>query len=381
MSAGLRPLWDLLDGQVAAGRMPGYVAAVRHRGEAHVRAGGSAALGDAEPLQPGALFRIASLTKPVAAVLTLALVEDGVLALDDEVGRWLPELAAPRVLAEPAGALHATVAARRPVVVRDLLTMTFGLGHLEDPAPLRRAMEEAGLAPGPLPPAVGHDEFLARLGALPLAHQPGERWLYHTGYDVLAVLLARATGRPLGEVLAERVLHPLGMTSTGFWTREPQRLTTSYAPATEGGLEPFDAPGGVFAAPPAFESLSCGLLSTAADHLTFLTALLDGGRGVLSRESVALMTSDRLGPGQRASAAAMLEPGCSWGLGVEVAVEPGRPWSTPGRFGWCGGLGTTGYADPARQVAAVLFTQRMMGGPEGGFDAFWACLHSCLAEG
>ncbi|GAB7193455.1 serine hydrolase [Kineococcus sp. NUM-3379] len=371
------PVWDLLDGQVASGHLPGYAAAVWSDGRTHVRCGGSTALGGPRPVRPDTLFRTSSLTKPVAGALTLALAEDGVLGLDDEVARWLPELAAPRVLADPAGPLGETVPARRPVLVRDLLTMTFGLGWLQDPTPLQQAVWNAGLAPGPLPPAMGHDEFAARLGSLPLAHQPGERWLYHTGSDVLAVLLARATGRPLGQVLAERVLEPLGMTSTAFRAQDPARLATAYAPGPD-GLEVFDPPEGVFARQPVFESLSSGLVSTAGDHLAFLVALLTGGGGVLSAGSVREMTSDQLTAAQRAGAAGMLDPGCSWGLDVEVAVGPGHPWSTPGRFGWSGGLGTTAYADPARGLLGVLFTQRMMSGEPGEFDVFWRRLHDCV---
>ena len=382
MGAPLRltPLWEQLDVQVAAGRFPGYVAGVSYRGEVQVHASGTLAADGAGPVRADSLFRVASLTKPVAGALTLALAEDGVISLDEEVGRLLPELAAPRVLADPAGPLTDTVPASRPVAVRDLLTMTFGLGWLQDPTPLQQAVAEAGLAPGPLPPAVGHDEFMARLGSLPLAYQPGERWLYHTGSDVLAVLLARAVGRPLSEVLRERVLGPLGMADTGFRAADPGRLATSYAPG-ERGLTVFDPPEGSFARPPVFESLSCGLVSTVPDQLAFLSALLAGGRGVLSPGSVALMTSDRLTAAQRAGAAGVLEPGCSYGLHVGVAVERTSPWNTPGRFGWDGGLGTTAWADPAREVVGVLFTQRMMSGATGEFDGFWRCLSSCLPPG
>ena len=375
-AAALAPVWELLDARVESGHLPGYVAAVATAAGTEVRCGGRAHPGDRVPLHPGARFRTSSLTKPVAGALVLALAEDGALALDDEVRRWLPELAHPRVLADPAGPLEETVPARRPVLVRDLLTMTFGLGWLQDDTPLQRAVWNAGLAPGPLAPAMAPDEYAARLGALPLAHQPGERWLYHTGFDVLSVVVARATGRTVADVLAERVLEPLGMSATGFWA-DPELLVTACAPAPGGGLEVFDPPGGEFGAPPPFESLATGLVSTAEDVLRFLTALLRGGGGVLRPESVALLTSDALTPAQRAGAAGELDPGSSWGLGVQVAVEPGQPWNPPGRFGWYGGLGTSAFADPSRGTAAVLLTQRMMSGDPGEFDGFWRRLHAC----
>ncbi|GAA4982239.1 serine hydrolase domain-containing protein [Kineococcus glutinatus] len=377
-SGTFEPVRDLLDGRVAAGDVPGYVAAISHRGRVEVLVGGAHSPGGA-PLRPDAQFRTASLTKPVAGVLVCALVEDGVLALDDEVARWLPELAAPRVLRDPGGPLADTVAAHRPVLVRDLVTMTFGLGWVDEPGPLRNAVADAGLEPGPFPPEVGHDEFAARLGALPLAHQPGERWMYHTGSDVLAVLLARATGRPLGEVLDERVLRPLGMTSTAFRATDPGRVATLWETGPGGALRVMAAPDP--AAPPVFESLSCGLLSTAQDLLALFTALLAGGRGVLSAASVVAMTSDQLTPAQRAAAGDGLDPGTSWGLHTGVTVEPVRAWDTVGRFGWSGGLGTTAYADPAHDLVAVLMTQRLWSGDPEEFDAFHRCMHSCLPGG
>src|SRR4051812_5024824 len=163
-------------------------------------------------MRPDTLFRIASLTKLFAGALTLALVEDGALALDGEVGTWLPELAAPRVLTDPAGPLDDTVAAERPITVRHLLTNTAGLGFVPQAGPLQDAIGARGLAPGALPPSLSPDEYLARVGELPLAGQPGSAWNYSS--DVLSVLLARAAGRPADRLLAERITGPLGLADT-----------------------------------------------------------------------------------------------------------------------------------------------------------------------
>jgi CubicO group peptidase (beta-lactamase class C family) len=373
-------VWALLDQQVAAGRFPGCVAAVRHAGRTEVHATGRLALGQSAPMRPDTLFRIASLSKPFGGVLALGLVHDGVLALGDPVARWLPELAEPRVLADPAGPLAETVAAERPITVADLLFMTAGFGLRLEASPLAHEMWAQRVSPGPLGPEAAPDEFLARLSRLPLAAQPGEAWQYHTGSDVLGVLLSRATGRGLGELVADRVTGPLRLADTAFWTPHVDRLATSYGPG-DLGLAVLDPPAGVFSRPRVFESLGGGLVSTAPDVLALLTALADGGAPVLDPASTAAMTSDRLTDRQRASAQDFLGPGRTWGGNVEVTLDVTDPWTTAGRFGWTGGTGTTGYVDPTLDLVAVLLTQRMMTGPHDGPEAFWRAVHDAVATG
>jgi CubicO group peptidase (beta-lactamase class C family) len=188
------------------------------------------------------------------------------------------------------------------------------------------------------------------------------------------VLLSRATGRSLGDLVAERIATPLGLTDTTFWTPQVDRLATFYAPGDD-GLEVVDPPDGVFSRPRVFDSLGGGLVSTAPDILALLSALTDGGGPVLDRESTAAMTSDRLTAGQRAAAQAFLGPGRSWGGNVEVTLERTDPWTTPGRFGWTGGTGTSGYVDPALDLVAVLLSQRSMTGPHDGPQPFWQAAH------
>jgi CubicO group peptidase (beta-lactamase class C family) len=217
------------------------------------------------------------------------------------------------------------------------------------------------------------DEYLARLTDLPLAFQPGEGWLYDSGTDILAVLLARAWGKPVAQLLAERVTGPLGMASTAFWTEETGRLATAYRP-TSGGLEVLDPPDGAFASPPLFERLSGGLLSTAPDVLRFFCAMADGGAPVATAGAVDLMTTDALTGEQRRQAQLIVGPGRSWGLATALDVAVEEPWMAPGRWGWEGGTGTTAVVDPARDTVAVLLTQRAMGGPGDGFDEFWTAV-------
>jgi CubicO group peptidase (beta-lactamase class C family) len=371
---GMERIWQVLDAQVASGRIPGYVAAVRVRGRVAVRARGrSAVRAESEPMGEDSLFRIASITKPMGGALTLSLVQDGVLGLDDPIARWLPEAASPRVLVAPDAALDRSTAVQRPITVRHLLTLTSGWGVVLETTPLQAAMQERGIYPGSLPLQMSGDEFVARVAELPLAFQPGQGWLYDTGINVLGVLLARATGTPLSKLLAERITGPLGMASTGFGTRDVGRLATAYRPGPE-GLEVLDLPDGAFAGPARFEELSGGLVSTAPDVLRFYCAMADGGHPVLTTESVARMTADALTDAQRRQALPIVGPGASWGLATGVDVEAVEAWMAPGRWGWNGGTGTTAYVDPTRGTVGVLMTQREMTGPQDGFDDFWAAV-------
>ena len=376
--ASFQSIWEVQDAQVASGRIPGYVAAVRIGGRTEVRPGGRTAVDASAPMRNDTLFRIASLTKQIGGALTLALVQEDVLALDDPIARWLPEAAKPRVLMTPDAPLDRTVDAPRPITVRHLLTCTSGWGISMAETPVRTAMIERGVHPGPLPPPMSGDEFVATVAALPLAFPPGEGWLYDTGIDLLGVLLARATGQPLSELIAERVTRPLGMADTSFWTEDVDRLATVYAPGPD-GLNVLDPPDGLFARPPAFEKLSGGLVSTAPDLLRFYSAMADGGAPVLTSDSVARMTADALTDAQRAQATPFVGPGASWGLGTSVDVEASEPWMAPGRWGWTGGTGTTAHVDPARGTVAVLLTQRAMTGPLDGFADFWTAVARAAA--
>jgi CubicO group peptidase (beta-lactamase class C family) len=368
------PVQRRLDRRVEEGRFPGYVAAVRHSGVTAVLAGGRRHVDDDRPMTADTQFRLASVSKPFAGVLTLQLVEDGVLGLDDPVAPWLPEFAEPRVLRRPDGDLDDTVPADRPITVRHLLTNTPGFGAVPETWPLGDALEATGGGPSAFPPTVEPDELMRRIGALPLAAQPGERWLYHVATDVLSVLLARASGRSLGDLLREKVAEPLGLTGTGF-SGDPQRLATQYQP-TDDGLRVLDAPDGRFARPPAFEGLAAGLVSTGPDVLVVLAALADGGAPLLSAASVTEMTTGRLGEEQRARSAAELDAGTTWGFQVGIHLA-GRPMSA-GSWGWDGGTGTSAWVDPARDVAGVLLTQRLMSGPDDAADWFWQAVYDCI---
>jgi CubicO group peptidase (beta-lactamase class C family) len=279
---GLGRLREAMAGHVERGEVPGLVFLVSRGGETQVEALGHRAIGG-PPMSRDTLFRIASLTKPVAAAAAMILVEECRLRLDDPVDRLLPELADRRVLRRIDGPVEDTVPARRPLTLRDLLTLRMGLGYVMDapgPTPIQRMLSEYRVPVGPPRPQAWPepDEWMRRIGTLPMMHQPGERWMYDVGSDVLGVLIARAAGQSLETFLGERLFGPLGMKDTGFGAPADQvgRLATSYwtDPGT-GARAVYDpAEDGEWSRPPAFPAAASGLVSTVDDYLAFGQMLL-----------------------------------------------------------------------------------------------------------
>lgn len=382
-------------GHVACGGMPGIVILVSRNGETHVNTVGTQAFGVDEPMRRDTIFRIASMTKPVIAAATMTLVEECRLRLDDAVDRWLPELAERKVLRRMNALLDDTVPANRAITLRDLLTFRFGLGAVmvyPPRYPIQHAMEEAGLTPSAVAPEVTNDELMARYGALPLMHQPGEAWLYNNGSDVLGVLLARCCGKGLPELLQERIFEPLGMKDTGFSVPDEKlhRLAVAYhrEPQTD-AIKVFDqARGGRFAKPPVFASGACGLVSTADDFFAFSQMMMNKGRHgsgrILSRLSVELMTTDQITPEQKARSHFFPSFWNSrgWGFGVAVVTRRESLAGVPGRFGWDGGYGTSWYADPQENMTGILLTQRMWESPAGPqvYHDFWTAAYQAIAD-
>jgi CubicO group peptidase (beta-lactamase class C family) len=204
-----------------------------------------------------------------------------------------------------------------------------------------------------------------------LLYQPGEAWLYNICSDIQGMLIARVSGAPLPDFLAERVFAPLGMTDTGFHVPADRldRFTGYYLPGQDGGLEPADPAdaGSQWSSPPAFPSGAGGLVSTVDDYHAFARMLLaEGaaadGRRLLTPESVRRMTSNCLTPDQRKAGGLFLE-GMGWGFGGAVDVEAVEPWSVPGRYGWVGGTGTAAHITPSTGAVTILLTQVQMSGP------------------
>jgi CubicO group peptidase (beta-lactamase class C family) len=367
---GLARLHDIMARHVGQGAAPGLVSVVSRRGETDVDAIGVTALGGRQAARPDTIFRISSMTKPVTAVAALILLEECVLRLDEPVERFLPELASRRVVRRIDGPVDDTVPARRPITVRDLLTFRMGFGGYFGPCPVNDAAAPLQLSAGPpqpsLPPAP--DEWMRRFSTLPLMFQPGERWLYHTGADVLGVLIARASGQPFEAFLRERVFEPLGMKDTAFFVPAADlgRFATSYATDRETGLlQVYDRPDGQWSAPPAFPSGGAGLVSTAADFLAFAEMLLRGGAPLLSRSSVETMTTDQLTPEQKAVSGFFPDDfdARGWGFCVSVVTRREHPAAPVGQYGWDGGLGTVWRNDPSEQMITILLTNAAFSSP------------------
>ena len=358
--AGLEQLHAVAERHVGDDLVPGLVALVARGEHVHAETLGHLDIGG-RPVARGSLFRIASTTKPITAVATLALVDEGLLELDEPVQRLLPELADRQVLTRIDGPLDDVVPARRPITVRDLVTFTFGFGMVSQmfmapsPWPVVAATQELNLKTlGPPSPGAqpDPDTWIAGLGTLPLLAQPGERWMYNTGASVLGVLCARAAGQPFPDVLSSRVFEPLDMRDTAFWTTDTDRLASSYQP-TPDGLVLRDPPDGDWSRAPAFPDGAAGLVSTVDDLLALGRMLLADGSPVLSERSARAMRTDQLTPEQKALGG--LGPdffqNLSWSFCQAVHAD--------GSFGWDGGLGTSWRVDPSRGLITIVLTQRM----------------------
>lgn len=352
---------------VEAGTVPGAVAVLGGRDPEVVAVGYASVGGD--PMRDDAIMRISSMTKPITAVAALRLVEAGRIGLDESVEAWLPELADRRVLTSPTAPLDDTVPAHRPITLRDLLTMASGYGMEFGDSPLQRSMAENGTAAGPDPVTLGAGEWLARLAELPLAFQPGAGWRYHHSFAVLGILMARLTGRPLGEHLAEDLFDPLGMPDTAFWVPEENldRLPAAYRHGEGDLVELEPARGGFYAGPPPFDVSHAELVSTARDYHRFLRTLVGGGRvdgaPLISDVHLRQMTSDQV-PAENKTPDSFFPgfwDGTGWGFGVGIETKGPRR----GRYGWSGGQGTNFYVDPDGTVG-ILLTQVEMGGRMAG---------------
>ncbi|MBG0814602.1 serine hydrolase [Planomonospora sp. ID82291] len=399
--AGLRRLRAVLARHVESGRIPGLVALVGRGDATHVEALGTMRHDGGAPMRRDTVFRMASTSKPVTVAAAMVLLDECRIRLDDVVDRWLPELADRQVLNRVDGPLDDTVPARRPITVRDLLTSTFGLGMdlTALGTPIMNAVFEQGLTPNLPTPMPEPDEWMRRLGALPLMHQPGEHWQYHISNDLLGVLVARVTGRSFEAFLRERIFGPLGMADTAFHASADtiDRLPTLYAPDPHSGefLVWDEAEGGRWSEPPAFQGGGGGLVSTVDDYHAYFSMLLNGGmhRGerILSRPAVELMTTDRLTPGQNAARNALAAGNVhvshgqgqhgGWGFGMAVRTHRGD-YAPVGQFGWDGGTGTSAYADPHNRLTGILLTQVGMSVPDPAqlIHDFWTTLYQAIDD-
>ena len=394
--ARLTRIRDTLRRHVDAGRLPGLVAAISRRGVEHVEAIGTLGFDRSAPMQPDTIFRLASVTKPITAVAAMILIEECKLRLDDPVDRFLPELANRKVLRTIDSELDDTVPAKRPITARDLLTFRSGygeVGFLSPTCPLQRALIEARLPLSTLTFPGTADDFMECLGRLPLANQPGERWLHHMSAEILGVLIARASGVSLSKFMRERIFEPLGMKDTGFTVPQKQldRVATCYrTDPSSGEISVFAELGpDLLARPCTFESGGGDqMVSTVDDLLAFGRMLLNRGacgkERLLSRLSVELMATDQLTAEQKAASPFFENfwDSRGWGMGVSIVTRRDDVSAVPGRFGWDGAFSTSLYVDLHEDLVGVLMAQCLPGAlrmPPVVLD-FWTSAYQAIDD-
>ena len=356
---------------VGPGRMPCAQFLLARNGETvHETVLGNRDVERGVALTADTVFRIYSMTKPVACVALMTLVEEGLIALDDPVAKHIPAWKDLGVFSAGVDPFMTTPPAR-PMQVVDLMRHTSGLTYgfqsrtNVDAAYRKLKVEEMH---------GGHDleSFIGMLAKLPLEFSPGEAWNYSVSTDVVGYLVQKVAGKPLSQVLRERIFEPLKMTDTGFFVREDQkaRFGACYNATPQGGLKLQDDPEtSPYLKPPALESGGGGLVSTAADYLRFANMLVNGGEldgaRILSPMTVRLMASNHLPGGKdltelsRSLFSESTNAGVGFGLGFAVVFDPPKtlvPCSM-GEFYWGGAASTAFWVDPVEKVTAVFMTQ------------------------
>ena len=386
-SERLQRLTDAFERYTADGKLPGAVVLVARRGKVvYHRAFGQRDVESRSPMKEDAIFRIASQTKALVSVAALQLQEEGRLLITDPVGKYLPEFQKTRVALTREGG-YDVVDAKRPITLRDLLTHTAGLGYGGGPA--KELWEKAGITGWYF---ADRDEpvgaVLFRMAALPFDAQPGEKYVYGYGTDLLGVVVEKASGQSLDEYLRTRIIEPLRMRDTHFYlpASKVDRLATVYS-AREGSLERAPSTGtmvsqGAYVEGPrkAFSG-GAGLLSTAADYARFLQMMLGGGEldgaRILSRKTVELMTSDHLPP------AVEFRRGEGFGLGFSVVKDVGQrglPGSV-GEYGWGGAYHSTYWVDPREELVVVYMSQLIPSGSLDDHTRLRALVYQAIVDG
>jgi CubicO group peptidase (beta-lactamase class C family) len=356
-SAALDRLSAALRDRIAAGHLPGAVALVaRHGKVAYHEAFGALDPVSGAPMTHDSIFRIYSMTKAIVSVAVMMLWEEGRLLLSDPIGKYIPELASPKVGVVVDGRLQ-TVPADRAITVQDLLRHTSGLTYeFRGTTPVHKAYVDAKVARL----RQTNSDHVATLGALPLLHQPGAHWEYSRSTDVLGRLVEVISGQTLGVFLSQRILKPLGMTDSGFSVPEQdhRRIAEPFAKDPDGGMDVslLDVKRTAL-----FESGGGGMVATAMDYARFTAMLLNNGRlgevRLLGRKTIELMTSDHLG--NVPSNPDLLPPGHGFGLGFAVRTSAGMA-PFPGsvcNYYWSGAAGTSFWVDPTERLYAVLMIQ------------------------
>jgi len=373
-SVGLSPerlerIADAVQRDIDGKRLAGAVTLVlRHGKIAWLRAQGMADREAGRPMQPDALFRICSMTKPITSAAVMMLYEKGCFQLEDPISEYLPEFKNPRVLVKPLFGRPYTVPAAREITIADLLRHTSGLTYQWN-ADLGQRYADAKVASGLVQYDGTNADSIKALGGLPLLFNPGERWEYSLSADVLGRLVEVVSGQSLDEFFRTRIFEPLGMKDTCFYVPEAKvpRLAAAYTyydgtglsrfpdkPIVEGAMVysadyPYRGPRRLF-------SGGAGLVSTAMDYARFCQMMLNGGRlgnvQLLSRKSVELMSTDHLGDVKTGQGF-----GFGFGFSISGAQGPLKELGSRGEFNWSGFFYTTFSIDPQEDLVLIFMAQ------------------------
>lgn len=357
-----------------SGRLPCALTLIERRGElAHLSLQGHMDVERARPLTQDALFRIYSMTKPITSVAVMMLVEEGRIALDDPVHRYIPQWRNLGVYEAGFIGTFRTRPAAAPMRIVDLLRHTSGLTYgLQQRTNVDAAYRKFGFGD---PAGAGTLEAMIEgLAKIPLEAPPGEVWNYSVATDVLGYLVGKVSGLPFEEFLRQRIFQPLGMVDTDFQVpaEKASRLAACYVATPEGRMKLQDDPhDSSYLKPPPFVSGGGGLVSTAADYLRFCRMLLNGGvldeARLLNPKTVELMTANHLPGGKElpdVSVSLFSEAGYAgvgFGLGFAVTTHPARCLvpGTAGDFSWGGMASTYFWIDPREQLIVIFMTQLM----------------------
>jgi CubicO group peptidase (beta-lactamase class C family) len=365
-SARLNRINQAMQAHVDRGKLPGLITMVARRGQiAHAECFGWMDIEADKPMQFDAVFRLASMTKPVTSVAVMMLYEKGPFQLSDPVARFMPEFHGSKVFAGTSDGVMKLVDAERDITIGDLLTFLSGLvaGYGDD-QPLKELYEAAELSRKDMT----LDELVQKLARLPLLHQPGKAWRYGSSYDVLARLVEVVSGRTFAGFLRQEVFEPLGMLDTGFYIQKEKasRLTAAYGYSDTGKLRVLDSPrASQFLAPPTLTSGSGNLLSTAPDYMSFAQMLLNGGEidgtRLLGRKTVDFMTMNHLSSQVLPMS---IVPDADWraygyGLGFRILLDVAKSQTigSPGELCWAGYWSTHFWIDPKEDLIGVFMTQ------------------------
>jgi CubicO group peptidase (beta-lactamase class C family) len=383
----LERLSEVLDQYVRDKRLAGGVVLVaRHGRIAYLHAFGMRDVESKSPMQADAIFRIASQTKALVSVGIMMLMEDGRLLLNDPVGKYIPQYMKTKVAVAKEGGGYDVVDARRPITIRDLLTHTagihYGLSGIARDEWVRAGMVGWYFADRNEP----MDSVVVRLAALPFETQPGERFVYGYGTDILGVVIERVSGMTLDEFLGKRILEPLRMIDTHFFlpAEKRNRLTTVYSAKEDGTITRAPHGGGMahqgdyVDGPRKAFGGGAGLLSTATDYARFIEMLRNGGEldgvRVLSPATVKLMTTDHVSN--------YLGADRGFGLGFETIEDVGEygQLASEGAFGWGGAYHSSYWVDPSEGLVVVYLTQLAPARTIDDFGKVRALIYSSIIE-